>query len=275
MRDGAGNVLPGQPRPVYVDPDAEVKIVVEEGALCFRFPGQADRYIPLRHVSRLIVPEHASMDMKVFCACARRGIPVLVQAREEGIVLRAVGMKHGDTGLRQRLLDLTADMNWPRLMSDWLQANRARIARGLARRLNAPPGSAGKTDSMQAWIDKRAQSLGGEQSARISDQALRGAALAWMHEALLQHGLDANHEAWLRDHVDLPAELGALLQFQLQPLRLGLLTRRRKWEEKQARSATALTCRQMVRSLERHRGRMERTGRDLLNRLHRWLVETA
>ncbi len=267
--------MPGQPRPVYVDPDADLEILVEEGALCFRFPGQADRYIPLRHVSRLIVPEHANMDMRVFCACARRGIPVLVQAREDGIVLRAVGMKHGDTGLRQRLLDLTADMNWPCHITDWLQANRARIARGLARRLKAPAGRAGKADSMRAWIEKRAQNLGGKQSARVSDQALRGAALAWMHEALLQHGLDASNEAWLRDHIDLAAELGALLQFQLQPLRLGLLTRRRKWEQKQARCATALTHRQVIRSLERHRGRMERTGRDLLNRLHRWLVETA
>lgn len=266
--------LPGDPRPVYVSPADGIVIAVEDGALRFSHPRHADRYIPLRHVSRLIVPHTTQMGLDVLCACARRGVPVIVQDPASGALLRAVGTSRCDTGLRQRLLDLTMDIHWQSRLEDWYRANRARIARILARRLRAPEACSGPAH-LHTWLEARAVQLGGRSAARATQKHLETFATAFMQQALLEQGLDARSEAWLHDQVDLPAMLGDLLAFQLQPLRLGWLQRRHEWRKRRRKRVGPVSHRAMVRLFERHRGRATRSTQDLINRLHRWLVEIA
>ena len=261
-------------RPVYVMPEADLAIALEDGALCFTQPERADRYIPLRRVSRLIVPETVQMNTEVLCACARRGIPVIVQDDDGESLFRVVGAACGDTGLRQRLLDLTSDPDWVRRMTDWREANRARIAVHVYRRLHAPPVGS-RPGRLATWIEQRAVRLAGREDARTSARHFQAMALARMQQALSVCGLDASDDSWLYDEVDLGQWLGDLLAFQLQPLRLGWLQRRKEWSVRNAQPSGPVRHRDLVRLFERHAGRVDRTVRDLINRLHRWLVETT
>ncbi len=265
--------FPGDPRPVYVAERPGRVLCHDHGALRVTTPGQADRWVPLRHVSRLVVPEACPLDWPLVVACARRGIPVVVQDQDGGALLRVVGTGWMDTGLRRRLMDLTADIDWAEKLLTWRDANRSRIDAILRRRLKAPARCHTHAGLLQ-WVAARAEMLAGPAEAHRSQRHLYTFCLARMQETLMAHGIDASGESWLVDDVDLCTVLSDLLAWQLQPLRLGLLKARAHAARAEHR-LSPLRYRDLVRRFERHHSRVDRTTRDLLNRLNRWLVELA
>ena len=264
---------PGEPRPVHVADRAGRVLGIDAGALRISTPGEADRWIPLRHVSRIVVGSACRLDWDLVLACARRSIPVVVREDDARVVLRVVGVGKSDTGLRQRLLDLTADMTWTERLLDWHRAQQRRIDGIVARRLRVP-GSHHHAAGLDRWLNEHACRWAGPIEARRSARILRLLCLTRIQEALLAHGLDGGSEALLNDEIDLLALLTDLLARQLEPVRMGIL-RRRAESGVAGRLPPAMTERQWIDRYERHRGRMERTVNDLLNRLHRWLVEIA
>lgn len=266
---------PDSRRPAYIEPRAPLEIRLEANALHIVAAGQADRFLPLRQLSRLMVSECVRMDLAVLCACARHGIPIIVRARDTGVVLRAVGHGTPVADLRQRLIDLSCNMAWQQHFRAWETANQQRIASLHRRRLRIPVPEPARVQPVQDWLHKQARHWASKRDADLCDRLLQENCLGRLQEELLRYGIDAASEVGLHDDIDLVARLARLLQFQLQPLRLGWLRRRHEWAERTNQAVQPVTHRQMVRLFERHHGRVERSTRDLVNRLHRWLVEMA
>ncbi len=262
------------PRPVHLSPDRAWTVIRQDAALVFLTPARAERYVPLRHISRLHVPETVQLDLGVLTACARWGIPVVVIDANGEPVLRAVGMRTGDLGLRQRLQDLVVDMHWPSRLADWRDAQRARIGHIVGRQLQVPVTRRDWADPL-GWLLAQAAAVAGHGNVQQAIRHFHGLCVTSVHTVLLRHGLDARSDAWLYDEVDLGRWLGELLAFQLSPLPLGWLRRRRRGAARRGGVPAPLRHRDVVRLFEGHGGRVERTQRDLVNRLHRWLVEQA
>lgn len=264
--------LNDDPRLVHLSPEREWTVIQQDAALTFLTPERADRHVPLRHISRLHVPETVHLDLAVLTTCARWGIPVVVIDANGKPVLRALGMRTGDLGLRQRLQDLVVDMRWSERLADWRDAQRARIGHIVGRQLQVPVTRRNRSDPL-GWLLAQAAAVAGHGNVQQAIRHFHGLCVTSVHTVLLRHGLDARSDAWLYDEIDLGRWLGELLAFQLAPLPLGWLHRRRLGAARSGGVPAPLRYRDVVRLFEGHAGRVERTQRDLVNRLHRWLVE--
>ncbi len=267
--------LPGTPRPVYVVAEGDMSIDVQDNALRFRCKHHADGYIPFRHISRMVIEEDVNLDLQVLCECARRGIPVVVyQSDDEGVLLRVVGRGGEDMGLRERLLDLTLDINWLRRIHDWRDANRSRIAAIVGRRMGVPAPYR-QAASLTAWLIRKAADLADEKTRRITQKTLHTCIMSRMQRELQERGIDARTEAWLHDACDLAELLSELVLFQIQPLRYKWLTNYAARSSKGCRVSEQEIRREITDLFENHARRIDRTINDILNRLHRWLVDAT
>ena len=266
--------LPGTPRPVYVVAEGDMSIDVQDNALRFRCKHLADGYIPFRHISRMVIEEDVNLDLQVLCECARHGIPVVVYQSDDGVLLRVVGCGGEDMGLRERLLDLTLDINWVRRIHDWRDANRSRIAAIVARRLRAPA-ACRQAASLATWLRQKMATLAEEKTRRITQKTLHACIMSKMQRELQVRGVDACTEAWLHDVCDLAELLSELVLFQIQPLRYKWLTNYAARSNKGRRISEHDMRREITDLFEHHARRIDRTIKDILNRLHRWLVDAT
>jgi len=125
------------------------------------------------------------------------------------------------------------------------------------------------------WVDRTAARLAGPRCAASSRLWLCQLVASWMLNHLTQLGLGAPSELLLDGWPDLPSDLGGLLGARIEPLRLGWLRRRQHWVQVHARPVRPVTRRDMIWVFEHHSARIGRMGRELTNRLHRWLIEMA
>ena len=258
-------------RPLYIQPREPARLRLEGPSLTFHQPGQADHWLPLARVSRIALNQNVSIDTDAILACARRGITLLIHDQEQQLIARIVGQGRHRTGLRQRLLDLTERPDWRERYADWLHANRRRIAAIVASRLDAPVALGRDAGAIARWSRHTATVLVGEQAARLSRRVFQRHALAWMQQTLAERGIDAGSESWLVGDPDLARQLADLLALRLEPSRLDWLAAIARRGGVKGR----LSQRAVVAKLEARRQPIGRLGRDIVNRLHTWLVEIA
>jgi len=109
------------PKPLYLEPEAPLRVSVEGPALHIEREDGQDHYLPLRRISRI----------------TRRGIPILIHADDHPHA-RIIGpAPHLAATLRQRFDDLLARPDWEERYRDWQRAMHRRIAGILAHRLKA------------------------------------------------------------------------------------------------------------------------------------------
>jgi hypothetical protein len=266
------------PRPVPLHLEAAGGALVEtEGPAALRIENEDGRidHIPLRRVSRVIASHRVQFTTGALLACAERGIVIVLHGPDERVAARLLGNAAQTAGLRQRLLDFADRPDWRERYEDWRLANRQRICATLARRLQAPPGVARNPRRLQGWLLEQGRLLAGPGANSLSRRLLRQQSLAWMQEALLEQGVGAENELWTAGRPDLALDLGALLALRLETARLGWLRARAAGAARRGQPVAAPTRRQIVARLESQRPRLERLGADLINRLHRWLIECA
>ncbi len=262
-------------RPLHLQPASPLRVALEGPALRLEWSNRAVEYLPLRRISRIHASGRVDFTGRALAACGERGIVVIFHDEGEQPVARLVGRGRAHAALRQRLLDLMDRPDWQERYGDWKHAGRRRIASTLVHRLHAPRVLAMHPDALVSWLDEEAEKAAGAEAARLTRSIFHQQATGWMQAHLLEQGIDARDECWLVGGQDLAADLAELLAFRMESLRIG-------WLRGRARAAAAAnepprppSRRLVVRRLEYLAPRMERLGRDLVNRLHRWLVETA
>ncbi len=261
-----GSTVPGNARALYIGHQRPCHVRMEGEALVIQCGHKAERSVPLRHIARIHLSSRVDISLQVLSQCTRRGIPIVVTDPHGKIVLRALGREGIDEGLRLRLQRLTQDFEWPARFDNWHRAQMMRATRIASRRLGWETGA----DAMRSLEQRRRSELSrriGKHMARRVIGQWHSLALAWMQATLQQHGIDARSDAWVNDRIDLASSLAGPLERQLLPLLM-------HWADQQENNVVPETAwRTLVGHFEEHARTVERTGKDLLNRLHRWLVE--
>jgi len=262
------------PRPVWLNSPDATRVTLDDNALVITVGEQAERWLPLARVSRIIANRHAHFSTQALLACAEQGITLLFLDHFGQPLARLMGRPGERQGLHQRLLDLMAHPDGADRYQDWLRANRRRVAASVLARIGLDANFRSHRDA-RLRLESTAAALGPPQVVVDSRRYLHGIANAWMLHHSSQLGLGADSEALQDGHPDLASDLGELLCWHSETLRIGFLLRRRLWEQRHGQAQRPLTRKQMLRLWQRNGNRMGRAGRDLSNRLHRWLVDSS
>lgn len=116
-------------RPLYlqnggarlIDLDASRRLRIE----C---KGQADKYIPLHHVSRIVCSSTLEINCRVLIACMQSGIPLAVIDKRGQTLGWCMGSRRKESSLKQLLLHALDDPNWAELYSHWVSLQKIVIA---------------------------------------------------------------------------------------------------------------------------------------------------
>ena len=263
------------PRPLYIAPQEKASITVEGPALTIERPESPAVNVPLRRVSRIHLAPNVTIETTALLACAQRGIVLVFHDDEENPVARIIGNATENTRLRQRLIDLTDLPDWQDRYHDWRRAMERRICNTLRNRLDAPWALKTRPDAMKQWIQQRAIALAGPRDAERTSRLFRQLSITWMQSRLLAHGVGAENELWTIGEPDLARDLGTILAFRIETARLGWLRGRAEAASRKGKRLKPLSRRTIIARFEKQRGRIERLGDDIVNRLHRWLVEIS
>lgn len=262
------------PRPLYLDSRQTLRIVVEDEALRLHQDGKAERWLPLVRVSRIIANRHAEFTTEALLACGEYGITVVFLDQDGDPLVRLMGQPGERQVLHQRLLDLFDRPDGADRYRDWLRAERRRASSQVLARLGLDA-QVHNHEQARLRLESVAATLGSPEDIVHSRQFLRALAMAWAVNHIRQLGIGAGSEALQDGFPDLASDLGDLLTWHAETLRLGYLLRRHLWIQRSGKQPRALTRKQMVKLWERNGARMGRTGRGISNRLHRWLIDTA
>jgi len=260
-------------KPLHIEPRERTEVCLDGPALRIERPRQAPVWVPLRRISRITLSVRVNISLEAILACSERGIVILLHDDREAPAARIVGRAGRLTQLRQRLLDLTEEPDWKKSYGDWRYAMNRRIAATLGRRLQAPLTLHNHPRNMARWVREQIGQVVGEETERMTRILFRQQALAWMQQRLLQLGLGAENELWLAGPPDLAQDLANLLAFRLETIRFGWLRGGRLSARRQIAKPVSVTRRAVVAKTQQIQPRMERLGQDIVNRLHRWLVE--
>lgn len=266
---------PSAAKPLHIEPGKWAKVILDGPALRIDRPRQAPAWVPLRRISRITLSTRVDITLDAILACAERGIVLLLHDEREIPAARIIGRAGRFTQLRQRLLDLTEEPDWRKNYGDWRYAMNRRITAIVGRRLQAPLALHSHPHNMARWLQEQIRQMAGEENERLTRHLFRQQALIWMQSRLLQLGLDAENELWLAGAPDLSQELADLLAFRLETIRMGWLRGRYRALQRRDMEPAPISRRAVLTKTEQIRPRMEKLGQDIVNRLHRWLVERA
>jgi hypothetical protein len=261
-------------RPLYLDPKVATKVDLEGPALSIRVKGEAERLMPLRRISRILANERTELTTAALLGCADRGISILFVDAEGAVRGRLLGAPGERQEIRQRLVDLLDRPDWRELYGGWLYAQQRRAALRVQRRMHIDLGSISPT-STDRRISEEAVRLAGPREAARSGRWLEEQLYAWMLHHIQTLGLAAQSELGHDGQPDLVADLSAVLRWYGEPIRIGWLRRRAEWAQRTGRAPAAVTRHDVIRLYQRHGSRLALFGRELTNRLHRWLVDLS
>ncbi len=220
-------------RPLYLDPKAPTQVDIVGPALSIRVQGQAERLMPLRRISRILVNERTGLSTAALLGCADRGISILFVDIEGEVRGRLLGAPGERQELRQRLVDLLDRPDWKDLYGNWLYAQERRAVLRVQRRMRIELQSASPI-STGRWISEQAVRLAGPKDAARSQRWMEEQLFAWMLHHLQTLGLGGQSELGQDGRPDLVADLSAVLRWYGEPIRVGWLRRRADWAQRRS-----------------------------------------
>ena len=123
------------PRPLWLNSSDPTQVTLEDSALVIAVGEQAERWLPLRRVSRIIANRHTEFDTEALLACAEEGITLLFLDHFGRPLARVMGRPGERQGLHQRLVELFDHPDGEDRYRDWLRANRRRVAGAVLARM--------------------------------------------------------------------------------------------------------------------------------------------
>ncbi len=265
--------FPEYARPLYIESRVPVRIDLDGPALKISETRRKVTHVPLRLISRMIMSESVRFSSEVLLACAQRGIVMLMVDADGAPLARVLGCTGQQQTFAQRLLDLTTRPDWQERYDNWLLSMRRRISTTLVNRLEAPRYLAAHPGQLDAWIAQALDFMSDDKSLNETAQALQRITYAWMFMRLQELGLGADSEEWQTAEIDLVQDLSRLLAARVQIIRFGFHRRRHEWLVQSGRKVKPVERVEAVALFEKAMGRIDKLGADIVNRLHRWLVQ--
>lgn len=252
-------------KPLYLY-GVDLAVRLDGPALRVSQPDRADRWFPLRLLSRVLADEHTDWSLEALLACARAGICVSFQDGDARLVARVFGQPSERQELSQRLADGLIRPDWPGAYANWLAGMERMAARSIARRAALADYRSITAAEMRQILDQAAHDLLAWPAWHGLGGELFGQLLPFAADGLHGRGLDLESLTTPEFH---PArDFARILFWDFQLTRL-------YWV--QAHVERHGSCRMPTRAeavalFERRRGRLEYLRDSLTNRLHRWLV---
>lgn len=262
------------PVPLYLVSSTRVQVDLEDAALVISSDRSAQRWLPLTRLSRIVANEQAQLSTAALMACAAHGITTLFIDDQGRPAARVMGRPGERQELRQRLVDLLTSPDGEARYQDWLRSQRRRVMLEVGSRLRLDV-ARHPAREFPLLLEQSARRWADAGTAAQLRGHLEGLAYAWMANHLNQLGIGAQSEALQDGAPDLFDDLGGLFAWYAEPLRVGLLRRRHERVRRGGGEVRPVTRKEAIRSWQRNGARFGRAGRELSNRLHRWLVETA
>jgi hypothetical protein len=259
-------------RPLYLDPRSPTSVTIDGPALSIRVEDQAERSIPMRRVSRILVNEKTQFSTAALLRCADSGISILFVDPDGRVQARLLGAPGERQELRQRLVDLLDRPDWKELYGNWRYAQERHAVLRVQNRLGIRIGSASPGGTAR-WIEEEVARLAEPRDAARSRRWMQEQLFAWTLNHLQMLGLGAQSEVGHDGRPDLASDLAGVLGWYGEPIRIGWLRRRAHWARRSRSAAKVITRRDIVALYQRHSSKLARFGRELTNKLHRWLVE--
>ncbi len=151
-------------KPLYIE-SSSARVDLDEAALVVRQSNTADRYYPLRRLTRIIARNTVDFTSKALIACAEQQVPVVFVNRKHAVVARVVG----EQGITEMFHHVMFD----------LSANPVRLGQYLQ------------------WKASRQLELGVDESNNFSrSKLLDSVCLSWMLIKLHPYGLDISDTGW-------------------------------------------------------------------------------
>jgi hypothetical protein len=233
-------------------------------ALSILRPDKARQLLPLTRISRLIVSGPAEISTAALMACAGRGISITFLQANGQIQGYLFGDSPRRDSLWQRLHDFLDRPDWSARYSDWKRAVDSHAHRALCKRLQQTPEQCSLQQIEAGFRRWQAEHLGVQQH-RLVIERLHGLCAAQAAELLAEAGLGAVQMRSLANRLDLPTALARWFM-------LDLLNPLSHWLSKQT-MGTPINNPALVAFFESRCKRLQRLGRQILNRLHGFLVE--
>jgi len=258
--------------PLYVDIRKKVRIRLEQRALHLKTAAQADRYFPLRRLSRLLLNQRTLIDSKALLACAEESIPVIFYDDQGQIIARLSGMPGPLPTLGQHFADFLERYDWPQRYDLWRYATE-RMAVIRMEKVFGIDLDIRTSLQVKRWGFRQAQRFSDAQTATDTREWMALLCYGWMAEQLQYLGIGARESELMEGGPDLVRDLSRIMAWELEPMRLGWLRRRHIWVERTGKAASPVRMRDMIKLFEDKRVRVHRAGRGLVNRLHLWLKD--
>ncbi len=257
--------------PLYLAPEGETWVGLDGPALRISRPDTAERLFPLRRIARVHTSPRVDWEQAALLACADAGIPVLFVDDDGQVIARILGRPGQRDELRNRLVELLLRPEGPGMLRYWMDRNCQRAARWAAIKLGSRPATERAAD-IRRWANQVAERLAGTDPARQTRQWVRGLAYGWMEAHLADLGFARSTELGQAGLPPLAADLTDILDWYLEPARLGWLMRRRLAAQHRQEPLRAPTYSEAVRLFESGQARAATRGREITSCLHRWLI---
>ncbi len=254
-------------RPLYLDAQQPLSVVLDGPALCVRGLKRADGRYPLSRVSRVMVSGMVQWQTDALLACMKAGIIVCFADAEGVMVGHCVGVNHRPTSLSQRLDEFLDRPDWETLYRNWCESAERDAILTLQRRLRIRFPSLRARD-VRKTLFQQATSL---RSSGVPYQhivtRLQGHLHALVLDLLRRSGLGAELEVLRNVGLDLHRDFCRLLWWDLYATTLDLL----QSSQYQGRPSHAA----IIREFEAPLGYLNRRFRHYLRHLARRLCEIA
>ena len=228
-------------------------------------PEQADAWLPLRRISRVVSATCVGWSSEALLACAAEGISVSFLANDGRVVARLTGQPGERDELRQRLADLLDRPGWREDYDLWLTGMEQMAARSLARRAGFPVSELPLPKELQRALREQATDQGLLADYDALGRRVHGLLGGFVTQHLAEAGLGPEWAGW--SELDLSGDFSRILFWDFRLSRLAWLNARRRQHPPPGPDE--------VEGIAFFESRSTRTGKlcqGLVNRLHHWLI---
>lgn len=198
--------------------------------------------------------------MQAMLACADSGIQLLFLQKSGEIRARWLGQSGQRQRLTQRLIDLLSRADGPALYANWLLSMEKLAMCSFVRRVGITKWFEHTVTDLRKQITNSLGKEGGDHT-RLIQSILYGELLIWLSE----YGFERNNESLLSMESDLAADLSNLLLWDFYIVLLNSTTPETDEDALQS----------MARLFQRRYERCYKLFRNIINKLHQFLLEVS
>ncbi|HUL13640.1 MAG TPA: CRISPR-associated endonuclease Cas1 [Methylococcaceae bacterium] len=253
-------------RPLYVH-GADTQVRLDGPSLRISTPTSADRWFPLRRLSRVVSSSVVVWETAAVLACAGQGVTIGFLDGDGMLIARCIGRVDAHDRLHERLEQLLFQSDWRELYARWLAAVENMAVRSVIRRSGLALVDRPEPQALRRLFRQGAASMNAQFAYERIGREVHSLLVALVTQWLTNSRIDIARCNGLE--FNLASDLADVLFWDFQLARLRWLEQRLERLD----TVEAPPRAEIVGFFETRRERSEKLVRGLIHRLHRWLIE--